>query len=135
MVQQMIQHTFNAAPIPQFPAKDLAATKTFYQKLGFSIAAEYPDPDFFLILTCGEIELHFWQYKEVVAESSIMSCYIRFGDEKGFNALYDLWRGSDPELPLQGIPRLTAPEDRPWGMREFYLVDPDGNLIKCGINI
>jgi hypothetical protein len=30
------------------------------------------------------------------------------------------------------IPRLTAPIDQPWGMREFALVDPSGNLVRVG---
>ena len=36
------------------------------------------------------------------------------------------------ELPRRGIPRLDALEDKPWGMREFAMVDPDGNLIRIG---
>ena len=35
-------------------------------------------------------------------------------------------------LAAEGIPRVTAPEDKPWGMREFALVDPSGNLIRVG---
>ena len=36
------------------------------------------------------------------------------------------------KLPSEGIPRLTAPVDQPWGMREFALVDPSGNLVRIG---
>ena len=25
----------------------------------------------------------------------------------------------------------TSPVDQPWGMREFVVVDPDGNLLRC----
>ncbi|MFU1921534.1 class I tRNA ligase family protein, partial [Klebsiella pneumoniae] len=32
----------------------------------------------------------------------------------------------------QGIPRITVLEDQPWGMREFALIDPDGNLLRVG---
>jgi hypothetical protein len=35
-------------------------------------------------------------------------------------------------LPAQGIPRLERVEDKPWGMREFALLDADGNLLKFG---
>ena len=28
--------------------------------------------------------------------------------------------------------RLTAVEDKPWGMREFAVVDPNGNLLRVG---
>jgi len=35
-------------------------------------------------------------------------------------------------LPGAGIPRLDAVADKPWGMREFAVVDPDGNLLRIG---
>jgi hypothetical protein len=28
--------------------------------------------------------------------------------------------------------RLDRLEEKPWGMREFAMVDPDGNLIRIG---
>jgi len=31
----------------------------------------------------------------------------------------------------RGVPRITAPVDQPWGLREFVVVDPDGNLLRC----
>jgi hypothetical protein len=35
-------------------------------------------------------------------------------------------------LPGQGIPRLDRLENKPWGLREFALVDADGNLVRVG---
>jgi uncharacterized glyoxalase superfamily protein PhnB len=32
----------------------------------------------------------------------------------------------------RGAPRLTRIVDQPWGMREFSLVDSEGNLLRCG---
>lgn len=37
-----------------------------------------------------------------------------------------------PILPAAGIPRLVRAENKPWGMRELALVDPNGNLIRAG---
>jgi hypothetical protein len=34
--------------------------------------------------------------------------------------------------PQKGIPRLDALADKPWGMREFAIIDPDGNLLRIG---
>ena len=28
--------------------------------------------------------------------------------------------------------RIQMPQDTAWGMREFYIWDPDGNLLKFG---
>jgi hypothetical protein len=36
------------------------------------------------------------------------------------------------DLPRRGIPRQDVLEDKPWGMREFAVVDPDGNLLRIG---
>ncbi|CAN5420238.1 N/A [soil metagenome] len=30
------------------------------------------------------------------------------------------------------VPRLSPVENKPWGMREFALADPDNNLIRIG---
>jgi hypothetical protein len=35
-------------------------------------------------------------------------------------------------LPTGGIPRLTPVEAKPWGTREFALVDPNGTLVRIG---
>jgi hypothetical protein len=35
-------------------------------------------------------------------------------------------------LSETGIPRLIRVEDKPWGMRELAVIDPDGNLIRVG---
>jgi hypothetical protein len=35
-------------------------------------------------------------------------------------------------LPLRGIPRMDAIENKSWGMREFAIVDEDGNLLRIG---
>ena len=35
-------------------------------------------------------------------------------------------------LPPEGSPSLSEPVDEPWGMREFTLRDPAGNLIRVG---
>jgi hypothetical protein len=35
-------------------------------------------------------------------------------------------------LPRQGIPRMDLLANKPWGMREFAVVDDDGNLLRIG---
>ena len=54
-------------------------------------------------------------------------CYIRVSDVESIYRAFAL-----AELPRKGIPRQDALEDKPWGMREFAIVDPDGNLIRIG---
>jgi hypothetical protein len=53
--------------------------------------------------------------------------YVRLPEVDGLHACF-----AEAGLPRSGIPRLVAPDDKPWGMREFALVDPDGSLIRVG---
>ncbi len=36
------------------------------------------------------------------------------------------------EYSRNHVPRLSAFEVRPWNMKEFYVHDPHGNLLKFG---
>ena len=104
--------------VPWLPAQDIAATAVFYRKLGFAVA--YDDGETLQLRRDGA-ELFFWRCAERhLAENS--SCYIRVTDPV---ALYGEWRAAEP-------PRLIAPEVKPWGMLEFYLIDPNGNLLRIG---
>ena len=87
-------------------------------------------PYFYAILTRGTIELHFFTHKELLPAESIAGCYIRVSD---MDSLYQAFALA--ELPRTGIPRQDVLEDKPWGMREFAIVDPDGNLVRIGQTI
>jgi hypothetical protein len=54
-------------------------------------------------------------------------CYLHVDDVDG---LLHTWRTVG--LPESGIPRLTTAEDKPWGLREAALVDPNGTLVRIG---
>ena len=109
------------ALIPQLPSTNLEQTSRFFrQKLGCREVGRYPD---LLVLKWEEQEIHFWLTADAaLAESS--SCYVRV---RNIEALYETCRA---------VPGLLRPEHalaiRPWGMNEFYLLDPDGNLLKFG---
>lgn len=112
--------------IPILPSRSVHATVAFYESLGFAGGPHEFDSGY-AILERGDIELHFFLHKELVPERSSASCYLRVKDVEGF------YRScTNCELPRTGIPRLEALEDKPWGLREFAVVDPDGNLIRVG---
>jgi hypothetical protein len=71
--------------------------------------------------------VHLEQTDELTPERNSVSCYWRVADADG---LYREFAALG--LPSDGLPRLTAPQDEPWGMREFTLKDPSGNLIRVG---
>lgn len=110
--------------IPILPSRNLSETIAFYQQFGFQTIAAY---DNYVILCRDTVEIHFSLFPEIVPTQSYAECYLRITE-------VDQWfqEFQQRSLPRQGIPRLTAPEDKPWGMREFALVDPSGNLLKIG---
>lgn len=111
--------------IPILPSRSVNDTLTFFRRLGFE-GKIHSHADY-AILTRGTVELHFFTHRELrPAESSAM-CYLRVSDVESIYRAFTL-----AELPRSGIPRQDGLEDKPWGMREFAIVDPDGNLIRIG---
>ena len=112
---------------PILPARDFERTAGFYEALGFAIVSQYQPPDAYLIMRRGGVELHFFPQADLDPAASIAGCYIRVSDA-------DAWFAPARQigLPEAGIPRITALADRPWGMREFAVIDPNGSLIRIG---
>lgn len=105
--------------IPQLPSLDLARSRDFYErKLDFVLHRQYED---LIILKRDDIEIHLWHCTDpAIPQSS--SLYFRV--TRDIEDLYE-------HCERKGIIRLHL-EDRPWGMKEFYVGDPDGNLLKFG---
>jgi uncharacterized protein (TIGR02246 family) len=116
------------AAIPILPAIDLDGTRAFFRTLGFA-AAYFSPPDGrgYLIVTRGEIELHFFSHPQLGSVENCAGCYWRVENADALHAEYARLR-----LPSAGAPSLSAIENKPWGMREFALVDPNGNLVRVG---
>lgn len=102
----------------------MADTLAFYARLGFEgqIVGEA-----YAIVTRGDLEIHFFAHPEVEAATSHAGCYLRVAD---VDAMYKAFMTAG--LPSRGIPRMDVLEDKPWGMREFAVVDQDGNLLRVG---
>ena len=112
--------------IPILPSRSVRATTEFYRLLGFEGGPHEFDSGY-AILRRGAVELHFFTHRELIPAKSSASCYIRVNDVESF------YKSCLPsQLPSTGIPRMDALEDKPWGLREFALVDPDGNLVRIG---
>lgn len=110
--------------IPTLPSRSLPATLDFYARLGFD--GEIVG-DAYAILTRGDVEIHFFLHTTLVPAESSAGCYVRVADVA---PLYLAFQAA--KLPHQGIPRMDRLADKPWGMREFAVVDEDGNLLRIG---
>lgn len=112
--------------IPILPARSLKSTLAFFEQLGFS-GEILGAADDYAIVTRGGIEIHFFVHTGVIPSESFAGCYIRVGD---VDTLYQAF--SHAGLPRLGIPRMDRLENKPWGMKEFAVVDEDGNLYRIG---
>ena len=112
--------------IPILPSRFVNDTLAFFRRLGFD-GKILGHPYSYAILRRGTVELHFFTHEELRPAESNAGCYIRVSDVESIYRDFAL-----AELPRRGIPRQDALEDKPWGMREFAIVDPDGNLLRIG---
>jgi catechol 2,3-dioxygenase-like lactoylglutathione lyase family enzyme len=114
-------------PEPILPSRDLDETRAFYEKLGFTPWHRGRGPWEYEIISRGHLVVHFFLESGLNPSANDTSCYWRVRDADRF---YEEFAKLD--LPSEGAPRLTAPRDEPWGMREFTLKDPSGNLVRVG---
>ena len=102
--------------------RDKAATKIFYiDQLKFTEISDYGD---YLIIEKDNIEIHFFEFKELDPKENYGQVYIRTNDvDSLYQALLDTNVNIHPNAPLQ---------TKPWGQKEFALLDPDANLLTFG---
>ncbi len=110
-----------AIPILRF--RNLKRLVGFYSKLGFKLVGPGAAPDPYLIATRGAFEIHFVKAKKAGAGMA----YLRTGSVERVHRKF-----SQASAGGKGSPRLSPVEDKPWGMREFSIVDCDGNLLRIG---
>ena len=107
---------------PKLPMRNKAATKAYYiDQLGFEIFGDYPD---YLMVQKESIQIHFFLFPDLNARENYGQVYIRTSDiDKLYQSLIDNNVAIHPNGHLHA---------KPWGQKEFSLVDPDGNLLTFG---
>jgi catechol 2,3-dioxygenase-like lactoylglutathione lyase family enzyme len=115
--------------VPIMPSKDLDATLSFYERLGFENAGSFPPEWNYLIIRRGSLQLHFYGDPGVDPLTISSSCYIYTDDA---DALHATWNAIGVQTDPTTGSRLQRPVDTEYGMREFALVDPSGNLVRVG---
>lgn len=109
--------TLNSA-VPVLASLDITKTIQFYSSM-FGFTKIYEEPAVYGIVQRDAVQIHFWACSEKhIAENT--GCRINI---KGIDALY-------AEYQLKEVIHPNAPlQKKPWGTREFSVVDADGNLI------
>lgn len=109
---------------PKLPMRDKGITRNFYlNKLDFK---EFGSADFegYLMVQKDHIQIHFFEFKELDPKENYGQVYIRTDDiDKLYQFLLDKKTNIHPNGHLQ---------TKPWGQKEFSVLDPDSNLLTFG---
>jgi catechol 2,3-dioxygenase-like lactoylglutathione lyase family enzyme len=112
---------------PKLPMRNKAVTREFYiKKLGFE---ELGSADFegYLMLKKDNVQIHFFEFRELNPLENYGQVYIRTDDIDGlYKSLLEIKVSIHPNGHLQ---------TKPWGQKEFSLLDPDNNLLTFGQSI
>ncbi len=114
---------------PILPSRDFDVTEAFYGSWGFK--TWFRQDEQYLLMNRDKVEVHFFAHAQNDPAVSCHGAYLRPDNvdeiSKELEAL---------GLPSRGaFPSFGPAEDKPWGMREATLIDPDGNLIRIGQEI
>lgn len=110
---------------PKLPMRNEDKTKDYYLNvLKFESLGDYGD---YLIFGKDNIEIHFFKFKELDPNTNYGQIYIK---TKEINQLYQNFLDNNVTIHPNGYL-----QNKPWGQREFSLLDPDNNLLTFGQNI
>lgn len=108
---------------PRLPMRNKAVTRNFYlNTLGFE---EFGASDYeaYLMLQKDQIQIHFFEFKELNPLENYGQAYIRTDDAEQMYHLAKQHSVVHPNGHLQA---------KPWGQKEFSILDPDNNLLTFG---
>ena len=110
-----------------FRVFDIKLSKEFYQnELGFKVIFEWGDPVDYAMVQRDEIKIH-------LAQSDVVP-----STDKNFRTIYIFTYDVDllfEELQSKNVDMINGIANRDYGMRDFDIRDPDGNIITFGCEI
>lgn len=107
---------------PKLPSRNLNKSLQFYSKLGFKqVGGVFPD---YLMLRKESVEIHFFLFANLNPLENYGQVYIRV---EGIDVFYQEVKASNLKIHPNG-----PLEIKPWGQKEFALLDPDNNLLTFG---
>ena len=103
--------------------KDMAVALAYYRdKLGFAVSFTWEDPPRYVCLCLGDVAIHLNSYVPPAGWSHVcIFC-------KGIDALY-------AQLVARAVTVEEPIADRPYGMRDFTVIDPEGHRLVFGQGI
>ena len=112
---------------PKLPMRNKKVTREFYlSQLGFKDFGNV-DYDGYLMLEKDQIQIHFFEFKELKPKENYGQVYIRTNN---IDAFYKSLLENKTKIHPNGTLEI-----KPWGQKEFSILDPDNNLLTFGQNI
>lgn len=110
---------------PKLPMRKKSVTRDFYvNQLGFEEIGNYEN---YLMIKKDKIEIHFFLFKALKPKKNYGQVYIRTNNiDEFYQSLLDRNTTIHPNGKL---------ETKPWGQKEFSILDPDTNLLTFGQSI
>lgn len=109
---------------PKLPMRNKDVTRNYYiNQLGFHQLGS-TDFDDYLMIGKDQVEIHFFLFKEIDPKENDGQVYIRTDD---IDALYHSFIEQGISIHPNGQLQV-----KPWGQKEFSLLDPDNNLLTFG---
>lgn len=99
------------------PARDYALSRRFYAAIGFSETWATPELALFELGGTSFLLQNF----------HVQACTDNFMMQLVVDDVDAWWRRISPVAAAFGV-RIDAPQDQPWGLRDFPLFDPSGVL-------
>jgi len=110
---------------PVLPVPDMAEAVEFYRRLGFEV--EQYDEGYAWVRTCGWEFFHLAHAPTLDPGASVAAAYVHVSDADEWHVAITAAAGDD--AAIGGV------VDQPWGMREFVVTDPAGNVVRFGRNL
>ncbi|PDT90507.1 bleomycin resistance family protein [Bradyrhizobium sp. Y36] len=120
------EHPMLAGCATVFVVSDIAASLAYYRDvIGFEVTFEYGEPPSYACLCRDEVALHLLAARATKRMPGQGGLCIFVNDVDRIYA----------EMTGRGARPINRPEDRDYGMRDFDVVDADGNQLTFGMGI
>jgi len=112
---------------PKLPMRNKGTTKDYYiNRLGFTEYGNTAHAGYLMVEKEG-IQIHFFEFPELDPAENYGQVYIR---TTHIEMLYQWLLNHNVPIHPNG-----ALETKPWGQKEFSLLDPDNNLLTFGESV
>jgi catechol 2,3-dioxygenase-like lactoylglutathione lyase family enzyme len=109
--------------VAAFAVGDLEASLDYYQnQLGFEVAFRWGDPAYFAGVCRGAVTIHLTSAEDRRAAIGLSTLSLFVGDADAAHR----------DLVERGAHVTVEIDDRPYGLRDFMVEDPDGNRLAFG---